>query len=279
LKFFQRDKTWGLKHFPRPSQVRELHAQILRLNGGNWFGFEPHVAALYRRILRAGAVALDGGANLGKHTVQMAAAVAPGGLVIALEPVPKLRAELERRLAVQKGSHKRSVRVLPLGLSDHLGESKFFQVTNEAQHELSGLVNRHWLRDYPVKEILVSLTTIDAVCANLERLDFIKLDIEGAEMDALRGGRKTVARFRSVIAFEQDQFSPQYFNYTWQDLVDYFDSLEYEVYDLFGCPYPDASMLSSCAVWDFVALPKEFRGKLEIFQALRRSMIDAGVRF
>jgi FkbM family methyltransferase len=265
--------------FPIPSsQAREFHRNVLEKNGGTWFSFETHVAGLYLSILRPGAIALDGGANIGQHTLQMISAVSPGGLVIAAEPVPELRARLEAALR-QNHISPDAVRVVSAGLWDQPGESEFYQVTNQAQHELSGLKNRHWLDPYPVQKIKVELTTIDSICAGLPRLDFLKLDIEGAEMNALRGGRGTVQKFQPIVSFEQDQFSPQYFGYSWQDLLDYFDSLEYEVYDLFGARYDDASAFHECAVWDFVAVPARMRAKNAIFKAVRKSMKRAGVLF
>jgi FkbM family methyltransferase len=265
--------------FPIPSgQAREFHRRVLQKNGGTWFSFETHVAALYLFVLRPGAIALDGGANIGQHTLQMISAVSPGGLVIAAEPVAELRARLEASLQ-QSNVSPDAVRIVSAGLWDQPGESEFYQVTNQAQHELSGLRNRHWLEPYPVRKINVELTTIDAICSGLPRLDFLKLDIEGAEMNALHGGRGTVEKFQPIIAFEQDQFSPHYFGYSWRDLLDYFDSLQYEVYDLFGVRYADPSAFHESAVWDFLAMPARTHAKKAIFKALRKSMISAGVLF
>jgi hypothetical protein len=85
--------------FSIPSgQAREFHRRVLQKNGGTWFSFETHVAALYLFVLRPGSIALDGGANVGQHTLQMISAVSPGGLVIAAEPVAELRARLEASL-------------------------------------------------------------------------------------------------------------------------------------------------------------------------------------
>lgn len=261
-----------------PTDAREFHKRVLEKNGGTWFSFETHVAALYRFVLRPGGVAFDGGANVGQHTLQMLAAVSPGGRVIAAEPVPELRAQLEAFLR-QHNVPLDAVTIVSAGLSDQPGESEFYQVTNQAQHELSGLKNRHWIAPYPVKKINVELTTIDAICVDLPRFDFLKLDIEGAEMNALRGGRRTIEKLRPVISFEQDQFSPQYFGYSWQDLVGYFDSLQYEIYDLFGIRYTDPDMFHQCAVWDFVAVPVAAHATSAMFSVIRHSMEQAGVQF
>ena len=262
--------TTGNRH------IREFHQRILQLNGGTWFDFEPCLAAFYGAILRPGSTAIDGGANIALHTLQMAQAVLPDGLVVAIEPVPDFLQQISTRLqAFQIPDHL--VRRVPYGLSSAPGEADFFQVTHPMQHGMSGLRNRYYLQNHQVKQIRVGLTTLDTVCRDLDRIDFIKLDLEGAELDALRGGRRTLERFRPAVAIEQDQNSPASFGYSWDDLLEYFDSLQYEIYDLFGLRYSEAAMFEGCAVWDFVGLPAEYPNKQRLFGEVRRQMDLAGV--
>ncbi len=259
------------------SKIRDFHRHVLELNGGAWFPFEQHLSALYHAVLRPGAIAIDGGANTGVHTLQMGQAVRPGGLVIAIEPVPELLARLDTRWREYRMPED-LIRRLPYGLSNAAGEADFYQVIDPIQHELSGLRNRHFLKDRPVQTIRVELTTLDLVCKDLDRLDFLKLDLEGAEMDALRGGMRTLTRLRPVVTLEQDQYSPQYFSYTWDQLLEYFAALDYELYDLFGQRYTEPSLFEQCAVWDFVGLPAGYQAKDALFNAVRRSMDLAGVK-
>jgi FkbM family methyltransferase len=259
-----------------PSDVRQYHARLLELNGGKWFDFETHIASLYRAVLRSGSVAIDGGANIGAHALQMARAVSPDGLVIAIEPVPELAEQLDCRRE-EHGISAELIRIMRVGLSDKTGHAEFFQVTGGPQHGLSGLKRRHFLDNYSVRQIAIQLTTLNDVSGALPRLDYVKLDLEGAEILALRGGRETFEKFRPVISIEQDQYSPHYFGYSWQDLLDYFGSIYYEVYDLFCIRYTQAEMFERCAVWDFLAIPFERPEKARIFEAVRKSMEQAGI--
>ena len=259
-------------------RLREFHHRLLELNGGTWFNFEPHLAAFYRAILHPGSIAVDGGANAGMHTFQMAQAILPNGMVLAIEPLPEMVAQLETRVR-RYHTPENLIRLAPCGLFSTAGEADFYQVLDPIQHEMSGLRHRELAGQHEVKQIKVELTTLDTICKDLGRLDFIKLDLEGAEMDALRGGRTTLERFRPVVALEQDQHSPRYFGYTWDHLLDYFASLDYELYDLFGLRYTEAAMFEQCAVWDFVALPAEYPNRQALFAAVRRSMQATGVRF
>jgi len=192
---------------------RDFHLRVLALNGGTWFDFEPHLAAFYGAILQPGSIAVDGGANIGLHTLPMAQAVQPNGLVIAIEPVPDMLHQLRMRLHDFRIPDN-LIRLVPLGLSSAPGAADFYQVLDPTQHGMSGLRKRSHFESRQVKQIRVELTTLDAVCRDLDRLDFLKLDLEGAELDALRGSRAKLERFRPVVALEQDQFSPQFFHYT-----------------------------------------------------------------
>jgi FkbM family methyltransferase len=262
----------------RLSKIRDFHCQVFELNHGKWFVFDQHLSALYLAILRPGSIAVDGGANIGFHTLQMAQAVLPGGLVMAIEPAPETLARLDAQW-LEYRMPEEVIRRVPQGLSSTVGEADFYQLIDPAQHPLSSLRNRDFLRDQQVKKIRIELTTLDTLCKDLERLDFLKLDLEGAEMDALRGGMRTLERFRPVVALEQDQSSPQYYGYTWNQLLEYFASLNYKLYDLFGLHYSEPSYLDDCAVSEFVGVPEEYSDKDALFGAVRRSMEMTGATF
>src|ERR1035438_9744003 len=78
-------------------RMRDFHLRFLERNGGMWFDFEPHLAAFYSALLEPGSIAVDGGANVGLHTLQMAQAVLPNGLVLAIEPVPEMLKQIDTR--------------------------------------------------------------------------------------------------------------------------------------------------------------------------------------
>jgi FkbM family methyltransferase len=259
-------------------QLQDFHRRVWELNGSSWFDFEPHLTAFYSTILKPGSVAIDGGANVGLHTLPMLQAVMPDGLVVAIEPVEELRQQLLARVHDYRIPDP-LLRLVPHGIASQAGEADFYQVHDPNQHPLSGLRNRHCLTTAAqVEQIRIELTTLDSVCQDLDRLDFVKLDLEGAELDALHGGVRSMARFRPVVAIEQDQLSPLYFDYTWSQLFDYFTALRYELYDLFGLHYTEPAMFEECTVWDFVAFPAEYPNKNAVFAAVRRSMQNSGIR-
>jgi FkbM family methyltransferase len=256
--------------------LREFHKRVLAHNGGNWFSFEHYLVALYKGLLKPGHVAVDGGANVGDHALQIAAAVSPGGRVLAVEPVPDHLHKLMTR-AAEYGIQPGIMEGVLCGLWHQRGQSEFYQVLHPDQHGLSGLRNREYIKDHSVKRISVELRTLDDICRGLYRLDFLKLDLEGAEWNALQGGRSTINRLRPVIALEQDHQSPQYFGYTWAGLLEYFDAIDYSLYDFFGIRYESAAMMQDCIIWDYVAIPRERESALAVLQAVRQQMEQDGV--
>ena len=139
--------------------------------------FDPASSDVLRRFLRPGMVVIDVGAHIGYYTALAAARVVPGGRVFAVEPAEENLAVLRRnvgRLAAGSvtvcecaAGPRRAVRTLHLtGSSD--GHSFF-------PHPLFGSVGTVEVRQEPVDAL------VDG------RVDLIKIDVEGAELDALAG--------------------------------------------------------------------------------------------
>ncbi|MEZ5351501.1 MAG: FkbM family methyltransferase [Bryobacteraceae bacterium] len=143
--------------------------------------------------MRAGDVVLDCGANTGVFT--RVALDAGASKVIAIEPAPEnieclrrnFKAEIEagRVVVYEKGVWDRDD-TLTLHVDPHNSAADSFVIEREGSHG----------------EEKIAVTTIDKLVAelSLDRVDFIKMDIEGAEVRALRGGRSTIGRFHPRMA-------------------------------------------------------------------------------
>jgi FkbM family methyltransferase len=147
-------------------------------------------------MVHRGDIVMDVGANVG--TVSKAALDAGASLVIAVEPAPVTLECLRRNMAseiqagrvivVAKGAWNQEAS-LPLHLdANPLGSSFVF---GRGAHTIQ-----------------LPLTTIDRIVSdlNLSRLDLIKMDIEGAERQALSGAEKTLRRFHPRISLELEHF-------------------------------------------------------------------------
>jgi FkbM family methyltransferase len=140
----------------------------------------------FRQEVRPGDTVLDIGANLGGYSLLFGQWVGPSGRVHAFEPAPETRAGLLRH--VRLNSLEERVVVWPDAMSDTDGTAAFVAEGTRGDNRLQHLEPPH------PAAVHVRTTTIDAFCRRTAcRPALIKVDVEGAELDVLRGARDTVA--------------------------------------------------------------------------------------
>src|SRR5205085_7533724 len=144
-----------------------------------------------KRETRPGATVLDVGANVGCYTMLLAGWAGDSGRVYAFEPAAASRAGLERHLALNGLAARVSVR--REAVSDRAGDAPFVDAGTHGDNRLVPATT-------PGSTTVPSLS-IDGFCedAGLSP-DVIKIDIEGAELAALRGARRTIARRGAALA-------------------------------------------------------------------------------
>lgn len=161
-------------------------------------------AVTIRRMIPADGVVFDVGAHAGQYA-KILSRLTPRGQVFAFEPGSYARSILRVALYVNRC---RNVAIVPLALGEREGTAMLTLPVKRRGAYGFGLAHlgddTRW-RD--VRREVVALTTIDrfAAMTDLHRLDFIKADIEGWEMHAVRGGLETIRRFRPVIMMEMTQ--------------------------------------------------------------------------
>jgi FkbM family methyltransferase len=179
---------WGQRY--QAVSLSEYHY----LRDGNPENYE---SALIERALQPGMTVIDVGANHGMFSLEAAHLVGPNGLVHAFEPTPGTRKLLVNNLAVNRIS---TVTVFPSALAEHPGTARL-----RVHKELSGLntlaqVDVTWNRQKLVADqiIEVPVTTLDAhtLEEGLERIDFLKIDVEGFELSVLRGASELLSQKR-----------------------------------------------------------------------------------
>ncbi|MBP7252825.1 MAG: FkbM family methyltransferase [Alphaproteobacteria bacterium] len=200
---------------------------------------ERVLRGIYETILVPGDQVIDGGANRGMHTLPLAEKVGAGGRVVAVEANPSLAAAMTIFVA-QHGLDNITVVNKALGVSD--GTTSF----NRAPHvdALSGIRRRPDLANQVVEVIDVPMTTLDSLIAKheLDRLRFVKLDLEGGEYDTLRGspGFLHMTSAPLMILENGRQYSGDLYDYGKEAWFKLFAETGYEQFDLFGNPFtPD----------------------------------------
>jgi len=188
----------------------------LRANNGDW---EPHVRHYFESIVQPDWVCMDIGANLGAHTLSLAC-LASDGRVMAFEPDPVNYALLARNIThlplpkaliepLQIALGDRSG-VATVGGADELAGCSFVsQGTMDAamtEERLRAVVDPNAIADTVLHMRLAQVTAMrldDWVKDRpLPRLDLIKMDVEGAEADVLRGADETLRRLRPILLVE-----------------------------------------------------------------------------
>jgi len=150
---------------------------------------------LVRERLRAGGDFVDVGAHIGMYSVAAALALRGGARVLAFEPNPSARAQLEHNLALNGGD---SVTVLPLAVADGAGET-LLHVPATADPSFSSLEGGRFEEGEPLR---VEVATVDAEVerAGLEPA-VVKIDVEGGELRVLAGMERTLER-RPLLVVE-----------------------------------------------------------------------------
>lgn len=195
---------------------RAVAATLRLLSRTAWF-VESEVTALIQ-VVRPGAVCLDVGAQFGLYSHVLAELVGPRGAVVAVEPQPLPAALLRAGLWAAGQQH---VRVRQVALADTAG-SAAMQVPLRAGLPVHGRSFVRFAGPHdadPNREfggathLEVALRTLDGLLATegLDRLDFLKVDVEGAELRVLRGAEATVQRHRPVVQLEiERRFTRRY---------------------------------------------------------------------
>jgi FkbM family methyltransferase len=157
-------------------------------------------AATVRNIVQAGDTVIDVGANMGYITARLADYVGPGGSVIALEPVPDTFALLQRTVqrlglscvepvnAAASNAPGRVVMEIPQDQGgENLYESRIISSPASATP----------------RQISVPALRLDDLCNAREgRISFIKIDVEGHELEVITGARTLLTKHHPALLIE-----------------------------------------------------------------------------
>ncbi len=154
---------------------------------------ERHVYGSGEHFIHPGDIVLDCGASDGDFTRE--ALRAGAAKVIAIEISPSSAECIRRNTAAEIAAGK--VVVYPKGVWDR--EDQLTLNVDDTNFAANSVVLRP---DESHPSIQVPLTTIDRIVAelNLPRVDFIKMDVEGAEVKAIAGARETLLRFKPRLS-------------------------------------------------------------------------------
>lgn len=162
--------------------------------------FEPNEFAFLDRVLRAGMVFVDVGANDGYYTLFAARRVGASGRVVAAEPSSRERAHLQRNLG-RNGLDNVTVIPAAIGAASGLADLHLAHGVHAGHNTLGDFAHDDVVRASLER---VPVETLDAVVARLglARVDFIKVDVEGAEASVVSGATAVLTAMRPIMLIE-----------------------------------------------------------------------------
>jgi FkbM family methyltransferase len=186
--------------------------------------YEKETAGWLESELKPGMTFMDVGANAGYFTLLGSKCVRAGS-VVAFEPIP-INVDIIKKHIIANGIA--NVIVINMALSDCSGHADFTIESNNANSHLSDVSISHQISS-PYKSIKVPVSTLDEyVAINQVRPDVIKIDVEGAEMRVLNGGRKTLTSLRPILVVSTHSKS------LYEECRNFFSSVQYDIKGLHG---------------------------------------------
>ena len=184
--------------------------------------YDGLIKKILRIVLEKDSSFIDVGCHRGDFLIE-ANKFAPNGSHIGFEPIPDI---YNKVIAALGGVND----IRPIGISDERGQTTFNYVKSNPLY--SGIKKRNYPEKETVEELIIKVDTLDHQLFQSSRVDLIKIDVEGAELNVLKGGINTITKFNPVIVFEYELGASDVYGVTPAEMWSFFDKVKYSVYTL-----------------------------------------------
>ncbi len=182
--------------------------------------FEPEVIALARQYIQPGTCAIDIGANYGQMTVEYGKLVGAEGAVYSFEAQQKVFEILEKNV---KANQLNNVHLFYNAVYNTDGDVMYFPEPDFTRFSTLGSFS---LDPKATAGTPVTTKSIDSIDFS-RRISFMKIDIQGADIFAMRGAIQTIRKHQMPILFEFEQQFQDQFSTSFQDYVDFVAEIGY----------------------------------------------------
>jgi FkbM family methyltransferase len=187
--------------------------------------FEEMEMKFVKRLLRRDMTVVDVGAHHGIYTLLASKRVGPRGRVVAIEPSPRECARLKRHLRLNRASN---VELIPCAAGENPGEVDLYVVDgfNDWCNSLRPPATAE-----PVKTARVQVRRLDEILSELDiaKVDFMKLDAEGAELSVLYGALKLLNRKdRPAMLVEVQDVRTRRWDYAAREILHFLIRMDYQ---------------------------------------------------
>lgn len=196
--------------------------------------FEPDTLKVFERLVRPGMTVLDIGANIGAHTLHLGQLVGTSGRVIAFEPTTWAFGKLMNNLALNPeiSAHVIAQQAMLVGDSgqtvpENIPSSWPLKSDQNVHPKLRG-------RDMATTGSIAMTADSFLSQSKVDKIDFIKLDVDGYECDVLSGMQRTLRKQQPIILMELSPYVLMEKGHSIQKLIDILDSAGYRFFHLDG---------------------------------------------
>jgi FkbM family methyltransferase len=161
--------------------------------------YEDEINKLIRISLKPGGVALDIGANIGLQSIRMSACAGDSGIVYAFEPLSYLQEKFNKNIILNRAGN---VRLFPFALSNIESEADF-NVSRNSWNQGTFSIGSIG-KGSEIQHVLIRIADELPEIKSLNRLDLVKIDVEGFEYQVLLGLNQTLKKHKPRIIFEYD---------------------------------------------------------------------------
>ena len=178
-----------------------------------------------RKFLKKDSIVLDIGANIGWHCLSLSENV-PKGQIIAFEPSPKTFVILKNNIVI---NDVKNVKLYNFAISDKQKERLFYYYPTESGS--SSFMDLH--SDIKRKKIRSKTKRLDDFIGRIvSKIDFIKCDVEGAEIFVIKGALKTIKKNLPVLLLEMLRKWSAKFGYHPNDIIKILSNIGYKCFFL-----------------------------------------------
>ena len=159
--------------------------------------WEPHLHYIFDKFIKNDSVVIECGCHIGTHTLKMATLCKK---IYCFEPMPTTHEILNKNIVLNNITN---AIVFKKGVADKIGITKYGWIPDH-NPGASGLDNNPMgkppMTNAANKIIEVELTTIDSL--ELDKVDFMKIDVEGYETLVIQGAMNTIKKYKPIICME-----------------------------------------------------------------------------
>ena len=184
--------------------------------------YDLYTEKILKKHLSKDSSCLDIGCFKGE-VLDMMLALAPQGYHQGFEPIP-----VQYDFLSNKYDNNKNIHIHNVALSDQVGETTFNYVKSNPAY--SGLKKRAYDRPHEEdEEITVQTHCLDKLLDLDQKIDLIKIDVEGAEYQVLNGGESLLAKHKPIVVFEHGKGASEFYGTTPEMIFTFFQSVSLQV--------------------------------------------------